>query len=29
MDRTDDACMDTFSTGQHVRMQNAWVAYRG
>ena len=29
MDYTDDACMDTFSTGQHVRMQNAWVAYRG
>jgi hypothetical protein len=29
MDYTDDACMDTFSTGQHVRMQNAWAAYRG
>lgn len=28
MDYSDDACMDTFSSGQITRMQNAWVAYR-
>jgi hypothetical protein len=28
MDYTDDSCMDTFSPGQAVRMQNAYVAYR-
>ena len=28
MDYTDDSCMNTFSTGQATRMQNAFVAYR-
>ncbi len=28
MDYTYDSCMDTFSTGQAVRMQNAFLAYR-
>ncbi len=28
MDYSDDACMNTFSTGQNTRMQNAWLAYR-
>ncbi|HET7822941.1 MAG TPA: zinc metalloprotease [Ornithinibacter sp.] len=28
MDYTDDSCMNTFSTGQATRMQNAYVAYR-
>lgn len=28
MDYTDDACMDTFTTGQDLRAQNAWVTYR-
>lgn len=29
MDYTDDACMNTFTTGQHTRMQNLWATYRG
>jgi len=28
MDYTDDACMNTFSAGQHTRMQTAWATYR-
>jgi hypothetical protein len=28
MDYTDDSCMNTFTTGQSVRMQNAWATYR-
>jgi hypothetical protein len=28
MDYTDDDCMDRFSGGQVVRMQNGWVTYR-
>ncbi len=28
MDYTDDSCMNTFSAGQAIRMQNAFVAYR-
>ncbi|GIL35621.1 zinc metalloprotease [Phycicoccus sp. DTK01] len=28
MDYSDDACMNTFTTGQATRMQNAWLAYR-
>jgi hypothetical protein len=28
MDYTDDACMNTFTNGQSLRMQNAWVTYR-
>ena len=28
MDYTDDACMNTFSTGQNTRMQAQWDAYR-
>ncbi len=28
MDYTDDACMNTFSTGQFARMESAWSAYR-
>jgi hypothetical protein len=28
MDYTDDVCMDSFTTGQSTRMQNAWVTFR-
>ena len=28
MDYTDDACMDSFTAGQIIRAQNAWVTYR-
>jgi hypothetical protein len=28
MDYTDDDCMDRFSAGQNVRMNNAWATYR-
>ncbi len=28
MDYTDDACMNTFSTGQATRMESVWAAYR-
>jgi hypothetical protein len=28
MDYTDDECMDRFSPGQYVRMQEQLVAYR-
>lgn len=28
MDYTDDNCMNTFSSGQSLRMQNAWTTYR-
>lgn len=28
MDYTDDACMDRFSSGQSVRMDQQWAAYR-
>lgn len=29
MDYTADSCMDHFTPGQRIRMQNAWVAFRG
>jgi hypothetical protein len=28
MDYTDDACMNTFSSGQFARIEGAWVSYR-
>jgi hypothetical protein len=28
MDYTDDACMNTFSTGQDTRMNTMWTTYR-
>jgi hypothetical protein len=28
MDYTDDACMNTFSSGQQTRINAQWVAYR-